>query len=76
MLVDSDLVGLGRYLTARENRITGGGHTSYRSTVTNLKQHSNTITSDGFFNAVGREFVKHLGDTSDHQVQLKVAFPY
>lgn len=61
MLIDSNLLNLGRYLTTPVDNIQGGGHTSYRSKVTNLKTHCHGITADIFFDRVTSEFIDALG---------------
>jgi lipoate---protein ligase len=66
MLIDSDLANLGRYLTSKTVAITGGGHTSYRSKVTNLKMHCLGITVDGFFHSVGNMFANANGLTEQN----------
>lgn len=72
MLIDSDLKNLGVYLTSNQKNISGGGHTSYRSTVTNLNEHCDSITVAGFFDSAGKEFIKYLW--MDFKDELQVCF--
>lgn len=69
MLIDTNVEALWMYLNPNKKKIVGGGHSSYRSTVCNLREFKHPVIGFIEFSlSVAKEMHTFLGLKEDFEV--------